>query len=147
MQLQMGKLRTCKPTDISCAALKQALTISRYRLFGRHVQPDRRCSAMNALWRTILRTRSLASVRIYRQPAGSSSQTPSPSPTARSIGIVRPVAPAPRPYIHILFKKEGAEAWMTRLDSPIPQGWLSARGFAFMEYFDVKVGVAPASAA
>ncbi|KAJ4384850.1 hypothetical protein N0V86_000453 [Didymella sp. IMI 355093] len=117
-----------------------------YRLFGRHVQPDRRCSAMNVLWRSILRTRSLASVRIYRQPAGSS-QTPTPAPASRPIGVVRPVAPASRPYIHILFNKTAAEAWMTKLDAPVPQGWLAARGFASMEYFDIKVGVASASTA
>lgn len=101
---------------------------------------------MNILWRTILRTRSLASVRIHRQPS-SSSQTPSLSLASRLVGVVTPVARAPRPYIHILFKSEAAETWMTKMDSPIPQGWLSARGFAAMEFFDVKAGVLLASTA
>jgi len=98
---------------------------------------------MNILWRQILRSRSLVSVRIHRQPAGSS-QTPSSAPAARPVGVVRPVTPGPRPHIHILFKKEAAETWMTKSDAPIPQGWLAARGFAGMEHFDVKVGIAPA---
>lgn len=124
--------------------MEAELTIGRYRLFGRRVQPDRRCSSMNVLWRSILRTRALASVRIHRQPA-SPSQTPFSAPATRPVGVVRPVAPAPRPYIHILFKQENAEAWMTKTDSPVPLDWLSARGFGFMEHFDVKVGVAPVS--
>lgn len=100
---------------------------------------------MNVLWRSILRTRSLASVQIHRQPAGTS-QIPSSAPVARPIGVVRHVAPGPRPYIHIIFKKHAAEAWMTNLDAPVPEGWLADRGFASMEHFDVKIGVAPASA-
>lgn len=121
------------------------MTIARYRFFGRCVKPDRRCSTMNIHWRSILRTRSLASVQIHRQPTGTS-QTPSSAPVAQPIGVVRLVAPAPRPYIHIIFKKDAAEAWMTKLDAAIPAGWLEDRGFASMEHFDVKVGVAPASA-
>lgn len=99
---------------------------------------------MNTLWRSILRTRSLASVRIHRQPTESSSQTPSQTLTARPVGV-RPVTPAPRPYIHILFKQEAAESWMTMPDAPVSQGWLEDRGFASMEHFGVKVGVAHAS--
>jgi len=29
---------------------------------------------------------------------------------------------------------------MRSVDSPIPAGWLAARGFANMEFFQVKVG-------
>lgn len=97
---------------------------------------------MNVLWRSILRTRSLSSVQIHRRPAGSFGQTRPLAPTARPVGVVRPVAPGRRPYIHILFKQEEAEAWMTKVDAPVPQGWLSARGFDAMEHFDIKVGVA-----
>jgi hypothetical protein len=101
---------------------------------------------MNVLWRSILRSRSLVSVSIHRKPAGSS-QIPSQMLTARPVGIVRPIATGPRPYIHILFKKEAAEAWMSKLDAPIPQDWLEDRGFAGMEHFDVKVGIASTSTA
>ncbi|KAF1931294.1 uncharacterized protein M421DRAFT_343585 [Didymella exigua CBS 183.55] len=117
-----------------------------YRLFGRSVQPDRRCSSMNVLWRTTLRTRSLASVRIHRQPAGSARTSPAAS-VPGYLSLARRVAPGLRAYIHILFKKEAAEAWMTKPDAPVPQGWLAARGFASMEHFDIKVGVALASTA
>jgi hypothetical protein len=52
-----------------------------------------------------------------------------------------------KPYIHILFRAEFAESWMTQLVSDIPKtpvDWLVERGFGNMEYFDVKVGVATA---
>ena len=101
---------------------------------------------MNVLWRSILRTRSLASVQIHRQPPGSSQTLPS-AHMARPVGVVRPIAPGSRPYIHIIFKKEAAEPWMTKLDAPVPQGWLAACGFGAMEHFDIKVGVALASTA
>jgi hypothetical protein len=48
------------------------------------------------------------------------------------------------PYIHIIFKKERAEPWMTEFESVIPKtpvDWLAQRGFGGMEYFSVKVGV------
>jgi hypothetical protein len=51
-----------------------------------------------------------------------------------------------KPFIHILFRSECAEAWMTQLVSDVPKtpvDWLATRGFGEMEYFDVKVGVAP----
>ncbi|KAH6621838.1 hypothetical protein C7974DRAFT_425601 [Boeremia exigua] len=114
-----------------------------YRLFGRRVQQDRRCSVMNYLWRNILRTRSLASVHIHRRPAA---PAPAYFPVSSSQTVrFRPlhmVSVEPRPYIHVLFKPECAETWMTKLDSQIPYGWLAAHGFDAMEYFDVKVGVA-----
>lgn len=49
-----------------------------------------------------------------------------------------------KPYIHLIFKKEAAEAWMTDFESMIPKqpvDWLAQRGFGHMEYFDVRVGV------
>ncbi|KAJ4361489.1 hypothetical protein N0V95_001826 [Ascochyta clinopodiicola] len=113
-----------------------------YRLFGRRVQPDRRCSAMNTVWRAILRTRSLAAVEVHRKPASPPSTSP---PSLASIPI--PIALGPRPYIHIIFRREAAEAWMIDDVTVIPDGWLKARGFGTMEYFEVKVGVAPASSA
>lgn len=115
----------------------------RYRLFGRKVQPDRRCTSMNISWRNILRTRALASVKIHRQPAGPT-QASLPVPVAQAAVILAhsPSAHGSRPYIHLLFKPERADAWMTEFESWIPKGWLVARGFEAMEYFDIKVGVA-----
>lgn len=46
-----------------------------------------------------------------------------------------------RPYIHLIFKKDKAEAWMTNFESTVPMGWLGLRGFDSMDYFEVKVGV------
>ena len=98
---------------------------------------------MNALWRTILRTRSLAAIRIHRQPAGSL-QTPPPSVTQpAAVRALRSATLETRPYVHILFNPECAEPWMTKFDSHVPAGWLDARGFGMMDYFDVKVGVVP----
>ncbi|KAF2133894.1 hypothetical protein P153DRAFT_409189 [Dothidotthia symphoricarpi CBS 119687] len=113
-----------------------------YRLFGRRVLRNRSCSIMNNLWRTILRTRSLASVRLLRKPATpvTPTFTPAPTPPVPIIGL-RPMIREPRPYIHILFRKECAESWMTALESKAPTMWLSDRGFGGMEHFDVKVGV------
>ena len=96
---------------------------------------------MNALWRTILRTRSLAAIRIHRQPT-----PPPPESRAAAVQALRPTTLGPRPYLHILFKPECAEAWMTKFDSQVPTGWLNARGFGGMEYFDVKVGVVATTA-
>ncbi|KZM24956.1 hypothetical protein ST47_g3893 [Ascochyta rabiei] len=104
-----------------------------YRLFGRRVQPDRRCSTMNTTWRTILRARSLASVKIHRRPASHSLTFPS-----MSTRLLALTAPGPRPWIHIFFRREAAEAWMTEEVPVIPDGWLRARGFSSMEHFDVK---------
>jgi len=75
---------------------------------------------MNLLWRTLLRTRALAAVRIHRRPAAPS-----------------------KPYIHLIFKKDTAEPWMSQFDSVIPEspGWLFLHGFYPMEHFDVRVGV------
>ena len=111
-----------------------------YRLFGRRVLRNRSCSGMNCLWRTILRARSLASVRIHRKPASTVATTvvrttgPNPNPA---------LATVTKPYIHIVFKKEFAEPWMTEFESVIPKtpDWLLARGFGGMEHFDVRVGV------
>ncbi|XPS72900.1 hypothetical protein M3J09_005058 [Ascochyta lentis] len=111
-----------------------------YRLFGRRVQRDRRCSGMNTVWRTILRTRSLAAVKIHRKAIS----TPPTLPRQLARGLA-PVVAGYRPYIHIMFRRDAAEAWMTKEVSVAPDGWLKARGFGSMEYFDVKVGIAPAS--
>ena len=111
-----------------------------YRLFGRRVLKNRSCSGMNYLWRTILRARSLASVCIHRKPdstvAAAVVRTTGPNPHP-------PPATATKPYIHILFKKEFAEPWMTGFESVIPKtpDWLLTRGFGGMEHFDVRVGV------
>jgi hypothetical protein len=107
---------------------------------------------MNNLWRTILRTRALASVTLHRKPSrtiDSSSLMPGlphrplvhnqiPPPSTVTLQI--------KPFIHLLFRAECADAWMTQLVSELPRtpvDWLAARGFGEMEYFDVKVGVAP----
>jgi hypothetical protein len=114
---------------------------------------------MNNNWRTILRTRSLASVTIHRKPApplggGGVDVTiavPAPAPAhatapAGGVFVLMSVATAePKPYIHILFRRQFAEPWMTSRDSIIPKvptDWLTDRGFGGMEHFDIKVGVA-----
>lgn len=99
---------------------------------------------MNPLWRTILRTRALAAVHIHRQPAGSVPGFPASLTGATLVSANHPPATAgPRPFIHVVFKRERAESWMTEFESQIPQNWLSDRGFDAMEYFEVKVGVEP----
>ncbi|PZC90216.1 hypothetical protein A1F95_09712 [Pyrenophora tritici-repentis] len=108
-----------------------------YRLFGRRVLRDQSCSAMNNLWRTILRTRALASVRLHRKP-------PVVANVMRTTGLPALAPPVEvKPYIHIVFKEEFAEHWMKAYNSFIPYKieWLMARGFDSMEHFDVKVGV------
>jgi hypothetical protein len=121
---------------------------------------------MNGLWRSILRTRALASVTIHRKPAPRIVDLPDLVPAVAGIvpganGMVPGAPPHPvaaqllpgsialesKPYIHILFCAEFAESWMTQLVSDIPKtpvDWLFERGFGEMEYFDVKVGVAAA---
>ncbi|KAH7384008.1 hypothetical protein BKA66DRAFT_417040 [Pyrenochaeta sp. MPI-SDFR-AT-0127] len=124
-----------------------------YRLFGRRVLRNRSCSQMNILWRAILRNRALASVRIHRKPAArlwsidemAGFGFSSSASAALSIGYRFPVGQQPKPYIHIIFKKECAEPWMTGFESNIPKSpddWLAARGFGNMEHFDVRVGIA-----
>lgn len=107
-----------------------------YRLFGRVVQQDRRCSGMNPTWRAVLRTRSLAALRIHRKPASRA-----PAPRVHSLNRLSSSLVAFRPFIHILFRRGAAELWMDREISTIPLGWLENRGFGNMEYFEVKVGV------
>lgn len=120
---------------------------------------------MNNNWRTILRTRSLASVTIHRKPVppvGGDSvnvtvAVPAPAPafvpayahvpalTGGIVVLANVVPPEPKPYIHILFRRQFAEPWMTSRDSAIPKlpiDWLADRGFGGMEHFDIKVGVA-----
>ena len=49
-----------------------------------------------------------------------------------------------KPYLHIIFKQDAAEPWMTKFESVVPKmptDWLAERGFGAMEYFEVKVGV------
>lgn len=95
---------------------------------------------MNTLWRAILRNRNLASVRIHRRPQKRSSNTSMQHGSNLSWIVSSPI----KPYIHIIFRKECAEHWMTGYDSDIPKSpkdWLAVRGFANMEHFDVRVGV------
>lgn len=126
--------------------------LNSYRLFGRCVLPNRSCSQMNMVWRTILRSRALSSVRVHRQPRarrlGAGDLVAAVASRSRAAGMS--VAPprnsvqVVKPYIHIIFKKECAEPWMNKFESHIPKhpDWLAARGFGAMEYFDIKVGVA-----
>lgn len=96
---------------------------------------------MNNLWRTILRSRSLASVRIHRKPASRGAVA---TPFTVIVGARPPVPAATKPYLHLIFKKDTAEPWMTEFVSVIPKSptdWLAERGFGAMEYFEVKVGV------
>jgi hypothetical protein len=109
---------------------------------------------MNGIWRSILRTRALASVTLHRKPAPRSVELASliPGPVVQpTAGIFGPptgrAALDTKPFIHVLFRPEFAEPWMTQLISDIPKtpvDWLATRGFGEMEHFDVKVGVAPA---
>lgn len=108
---------------------------------------------MNRLWRTILRSRALASVRIHRAPAPRFVSVPSwmvalplrnnSVNVSTMNGNMVNLRIMTKPYIHIIFKKESAEAWMTAFESMIPRtpDWLDERGFGNMDYFDVKVGV------
>ncbi|KAI4712241.1 hypothetical protein J4E89_002507 [Alternaria sp. Ai002NY15] len=117
-----------------------------YRLFGRRVLQNRQCSSMNGKWRSILRSRSLASVRIHRKPAQRDTAPIPAAPAmvalAATLGVVIPATPAvTKPYLHIIFKKESGEPWMTQFESVVPTGWLSKHGFGGMEHFEVKVGV------
>lgn len=108
--------------------MTERLTPNSYRLYGRRVLLDRSCTNMNIRWRVVLRSRHLAAVRIVRE--------------SRAVDFVRP-------YIHLIWKYEAREPWMTGLDSPIPGSsaanawagnWLWAMGFDNMEYFEVRVG-------
>jgi hypothetical protein len=104
---------------------------------------------MNNIWRTILRTRSLASVTLHRAPAPHtvlvSSLGPGALPQPPGVPMPTTIPRNTKPFIHILFRHECAEAWMTELVSEPPKdlNWLAERGFDGMEYFNVKVGVAP----
>ncbi|KAG9185793.1 hypothetical protein G6011_07124 [Alternaria panax] len=112
-----------------------------YRLFGRRVLKNRSCSGMNNLWRSILRSRSLASVRIHRKPAPNAAAS---APAMAVVGTQLLVPAAAKPYVHIVFKADAAEPWMTEFESVVPKtpnNWLAERGFGAMEYFEVKVGV------
>ena len=105
---------------------------------------------MNGLWRTILRNRQLASVRVHRKPAPPAPVAAPQTARLAPVGIVAapalPVAPlVTKPYIHIVFKRDTAEPWMTAFESVIPTDWLADRGFGAMEYFDVRVGVVQAA--
>jgi len=109
---------------------------------------------MNNNWRTVLRNRELASVTLHRKPAAImvSFSTLAPGrirgrllaadPTLAT-NLAKLVSVDPKPYIHMLFRAECAESWMTSKESAVPAGWLGGRGFGNMEYFAVKVGVAP----
>lgn len=98
---------------------------------------------MNQLWRAILRNRSLFSVRVHREPAGRRFIPPN------AIRIHPTLTQPTKPYLHIIFKTECAEPWMTKFESDIPKSprdWLADHGFNGMEYFDVRVGVAASTA-
>ena len=122
---------------------------------------------MNAHWRDVLRHRALASVCIHRKPALLEEFEPAihvahPSPlvptfpqhflptlipAANGVVVMQPrnlFRHYPRPYIHIIVKKEFAEPWMTEHASSVPTRWLNLYGFHRMEYYDVKVSVARA---
>jgi hypothetical protein len=105
---------------------------------------------MNNKWRTILRNRELASVTLHRKPAAVMVPVASlPLGRLRTRTLALPNVPThvpvpPKPFIHMLFRAECAEPWMTHEVSPIPAGWLEVRGFGLMEHFAVKVGLAPA---
>ena len=96
---------------------------------------------MNNLWRSILRSRSLVSVRIHRKPAP---RIAASAPAATFAGVQPPIHAATKPFTHIVFKTDTAEPWMTEFESVVPKtptNWLAERGFGSMEYFEVKVGV------
>ncbi|KAH3955784.1 hypothetical protein HBH70_016610 [Parastagonospora nodorum] len=121
-----------------------------YRLFGRRVLKNRQCSGMNHSWRTILRSRALASVTLHRKPAPITVDTVtlplSALPTALLIAqrpLPTRITIDPKPFIHMQFRPECAESWMTQPVSTLPPDWLHLCGFGGMEHFDVKVGVAP----
>ncbi|KAL5121441.1 hypothetical protein ACEQ8H_000512 [Pleosporales sp. CAS-2024a] len=121
-----------------------------YRLFGRRVLKNRQCSSMNHLWRTVLRSRALASVTLHRKPAPRTVESTTVPLAALPPAFLMTQQPLPaqitidtKPYVHFLFRGEHAEPWMTTTDSTVPDGWLFLRGFGSMEFFDVKVGVAP----
>ncbi|KAF2790166.1 hypothetical protein K505DRAFT_191869, partial [Melanomma pulvis-pyrius CBS 109.77] len=124
-----------------------------YRLFGRKVEPGRKCGKMNMKWRIVLRGRWLAEVRVVRQPVrgyldaaeppdgGPRSPTTPLTPITRNGVTFIPYEPRlPRPYFQILFKNEFKEEWMTSEDAPIPDNWLEDHGFGRMEHFYLKVG-------
>ncbi|KAF2475578.1 uncharacterized protein BDR25DRAFT_382647 [Lindgomyces ingoldianus] len=91
-----------------------------YRLFGRQVLENRKCSVMNRMWRKVLREGQLAAVRIHRKPKDGTD-----------------------PFLHILFKPEFGPEWMRGDGRGVPESWLEQFGFDQMEHFDVKVGVLP----
>jgi hypothetical protein len=147
--------KICKYPYLFSLFKSPLLTMHSYRLFGRRVLRNRQCSVMNGVWRSILRTRALASVTIHRKPAPRTVDLASLIPVPvihHTAGTLPPptgrVTIETKPFIHVLFRSEFAEPWMTQLVSDIPKtpvDWLVARGFGEMEHFDVKVGVAPAS--
>ncbi|KAF2008011.1 hypothetical protein P154DRAFT_558342 [Amniculicola lignicola CBS 123094] len=89
-----------------------------YRLLGRKVQVGRKVSSMNPVWKVVIRNRQLASV------------------------IVRRYDDHRRPYIHIAFKIQYKEDWMTVTPQVPSAEWCLERGFDRMEYFIIKVSVA-----
>jgi hypothetical protein len=109
---------------------------------------------MNNLWRTILRSRSLASLTLHRKPGSRIVDTATLPLGALPPAMLLAQHPLParitleiKPFIHFLFHTECAEPWMTEFVSDIPkapQDWLALRGFGGMEHFEIKVGVAPA---
>ena len=107
---------------------------------------------MNSLWRVILRNRAIASIRVHRfpptraLPTGGYAHTMPLTPMTGIFSIGGTFFQSTHPYIHIIFKREHAEPWMTEFESNIPKtprDWLIDHGFGGMEYFNVKVGVAP----
>lgn len=120
---------------------------------------------MNPHWRDVLRYRALTSVRIHRKPSSLEEVEPTvpvpvPSPVVPTFPqhLLPAFVPSmngtlimqhlnmfrhyPRPYIHIIVKKQFAEPWMTEHASSAPAHWLDVHGFYRMEHFDIKVSIA-----
>lgn len=97
---------------------------------------------MNTLWRSILRSRALSSVRILRNPTPRSVFMPNhpaliATGAAPLVEVMRSV-----PALHVWFKKEAKEDWMGEELVVSSEEWASARGFKGMEWFEVWVGAA-----
>ncbi|EUC44839.1 hypothetical protein COCMIDRAFT_26898 [Bipolaris oryzae ATCC 44560] len=128
-----------------------------YRLLGHQIRRDYSYTETNERWEEILRCRSLASVRVHRVPMTIYVAAPGWVIPPKLLAISIPILPAngvyppnvqifrvpvvSRPYIHLIFRREKAEAWMTDFESVIPNNWLAQHGFDNMEHFEVKVGV------
>ena len=99
---------------------------------------------MNQDWRSILRNRELASVRIHRKPYVNAVlvqwrwiEVPRGASTSG-----RPIVQMfMKPYIEIVFKKEYADKYLFDIEEADPEDRLLGFGFEDMEFFDIRVGV------